>query len=174
MMNTGKSMSTVERAPYRAALAKHQAWLVKNEGALDAPRAAWSGQQIARLNMILRDAANGVCTVCRQDTTLDTLPRVLTTATVAVLIPCAMVDSSTERRGYVAGNVASICRGCVNYAEQASADTDTVWVWTADTLDAECVPLTWPSLPKLRPTLTPEEVKHANEVARVMAARGNV
>lgn len=167
-----KFLTTAARAPYVRALARVQASLTSTEGALERSRSDVGGQAMVTLNRVLRDYANGRCVVCRQRTTLDTVPRCLTSATVAVLIPCAMIDASQERRGYVASNVCSICRACVNASNANESATGEAHVWTADTLDAEFVPLTWPSLPKTKATLTPAEIAHAEESRRVWVARG--
>jgi len=167
-----KFLSTLDRAPFAKALKAVQARLTRTEGSLDRSRSDVGGQAMVTLNRVLWSYANGRCVVCRQSTTLDTVPRYLTSATVAVLIPCAMIDASNERRGYVAGNVASICRACVNRANANESATGEMHVWTADTLDAEFVPLEWPSLPKSRPLLTDTESAHMMESARVWQARG--
>lgn len=89
-----------------------------------------------------------------------------------------MAGDSNMRSGYIAGNVVNLCRGCVNLSNRAYSD-GSVWVWAPDTLDAECVPLTWPSLPKNRKPVemiesTVDPVKWMAECVRVAAARGNV
>lgn len=169
---TTHSLTHRERAPYVRALAKVQRSLLNTPGALDRPRSDIGGQAMVTLNGLLRDFAHGRCIVCRQRTTIDTLPRVLTSATVAVLIPCSMIDATQERRGYAPGNVGSICRADINRSNRVEKVTGRVHVWTADSLDAEFVPLLWFSLPKSKPILTPVEVAYDVESARVWAARG--
>ena len=169
MKNT---MTHTARAPYVAALAAVQAGYT--EESLNVTRSSIGGSRVISLARYVHEYANGACVVCRQHTTTDTHASVLTSATVAVLIPCAMVADSNMRSGYVAGNVANMCRNCVNMANANESASGELHVWTADTLDAELVPLTWPKLAKVRPILSEIESAHAKESRRVWAARGIV
>ena len=147
-------------------LAKVQANLIKTERfthylALKS-KDAMGGQRARYLREhVLYRASNGRCVCCLQDVALGVPAEHANAMTCGMLIPCAMIEIGS-RAGMAPGNCATFCRSCVD----ASNDLNTngrVFVWTADTIDAELVPTQWPPIPKLKAHAYPAP-KHVNLV----------
>lgn len=174
-------ISAIARAPFRLALAKVQATYVKMERHTNALEESThtriGGSRVKFLRRaILFPASKGLCVCCRQVTSLDVPAHAPNAATAALLIPAAMAGGIEYRGGYLPGNVANMCRTCVNLSNNP-VDHSQLWMWTADILDAESVPLVWPPISKWRGQTQLEQsnvdpVLWRRECLRVMAGRG--
>jgi hypothetical protein len=173
-------ISAAAREPFKNALAKVQAMFIKNEGKTGVLAAAThsqkGGQRMRTLRAFLFTAANGQCVCCRQFTALDVNAASANAATAGILIGSALVGISESRGGYLPGNVALFCRMCVNLRNNPITGMP-LWIWTADIVDAESVPLNWPSLPKTKGAQVYKESivdaqQWRRECLRRMTARG--
>jgi len=134
-------------------LAKVQAHLIKTERVTHylalKSKDAMGGQRARYLREhVLYRASNGRCVCCRQEVALGVPAEHANAMTCGMLIPCAMIEIGS-RAGMAPGNCATFCRACVDASNDLNAN-GRVFVWTADTIDAQYVPLAWPPIPKLK------------------------
>lgn len=94
------------------------------------------------LRIYLWEYASGRCAVCGLSTILNGSKSDSNNAEMGHLIPAAFFGISGMRCGFVPGNVAIMCHSCNSMAGD--------YVFTANDVIAECVPLEWPTLRKIR------------------------
>lgn len=174
-------MTDNARQAFTLALATVQAKFIKGEartGALElARRDKIGGSRLHSLARWLFSASAGRCVCCVQRVELNVNASDANAATIGILIPCAMVGGTERRGGYLPGNAAMFCRSCVD-ASNGGNDGMALWIWAADCIDADRVPLLWPSLPKMKVSQVPnslsevELVEYAKRAAIVRTKRG--
>lgn len=177
-------MTVAQRAPFTLALATFQAKAIKAEpktglfGMSTHRRLGGSTVRYVR-ESILFPYAQGVCVCCGQDTMLNVNPANANAATMGILLPCALMndeESDIKRAGILPGNCANFCRACVN-ASNGGNNGAPLWIWAADCIDADLVPMVWGPLRKaIGPVMyVPNEVdliRYARRSAIVRARRG--
>ena len=127
---------------------------------LSATRERLGGSRVTALGEYLHTYAHGACVVCEQGTSLNVAANASHRAEIGHLIPASFFGISGMRAGFIPGNVANMCRAC----NRAAAD----YVFSANDVIAEYVPIEWPTLRKV--TATHDDHAEAARLAR--SARG--
>jgi len=124
-------------------------------------RSRLGGSRATALGAFLWEYANGNCAVCGNATRIDALANASDRAEIGHLIPASFfgIDSGM-RAGFIPGNVANMCRAC----NRCAAD----YVFSANDVIAEYVPIEWPILRKV----TAMHDDHAERARVARAARG--
>ena len=131
-----------------------------SETFLSATRERLGGSRVTALGTYLHAYAHGVCVVCVQPTSLGAAANASDRAEIGHLIPASFFGVSGMRAGFIPGNVANMCRAC----NRAAAD----YVFSANDVIAEYVPIEWPTLRKV--TATHDD--HAERARLARSARG--
>ena len=127
---------------------------------LAATRERLGGSRATALGVYLWEYAHGVCVVCGEGTRQDAAANVSDRAEIGHLIPASFFGISGARAGFIPGNVANMCRAC----NRCAGD----YVFSADDVIAEYVPIVWPILRKA----TAAHDDHAERARLARAARG--
>ena len=132
-------------------LAKVQATFIKNEPVTRElelnTHSKLGGQRARTLRRFLFIRANGKCVCCGQVTNINVDAAAPNAATMGLLIPAALISNTDIRAGYCPGNTALFCRMCINLSNNPITGKP-LWIWKANMVTAENVPLNWPKLPK--------------------------
>jgi hypothetical protein len=134
------------------------------------------GGEARALTLWMHNSTGGACIYCGGDTNVYGEVSHPLTATLTTLIPCVMLSEDTgdaamgaDRLGYVAGNVAIAHVGCVTRARDYGVANGEPVVLTADSVDPDLVPMTWPAARKARSASQDTEAEMALSVARARA-----
>lgn len=127
---------------------------------LAATRKRLGGSRATALGVFLWEYAGGACIVCGNATVIDAAATASNRAEIGHLIPASYFDVSGIRAGYIPGNVGNMCRAC----NRCAGD----YVFSADDVIAEYVPIVWPILRKA--TATHDD--HAERARLARVARG--
>lgn len=134
------------------------------------PSTRMGGGEVRALTLHIAAEYGSACVMCGTDANVYGEGFHPMTATLAVLIPSAMLDdeSGIYRYGWVPGNVALAHVGCTAARNAFALATGEPVVFGADDVRAE-VPMTWPSARKARSAAQDDDASTALLAARIRA-----
>jgi hypothetical protein len=164
--------TTADLAAFQRKASKDETMLTTRYGRKGAATATRpGGGEVRNLVLWMHAETGGACLYCGGETNVYGETSHPDTATLATLIPCALIDEDNgiRRMGYVPGNVALAHSGCVAASNAFGLATGEPVVITADSVNAALVPMAWPKARKSRSAAADPDAAMALQVARARA-----